>query len=76
MEKENIFDLSPEHVFGTMLVPFSQQALVKDLRALSYNCRSNSCIEHATGIMEEEKIPERLSKGVSTISLTGQQKKV
>lgn len=51
------------------------EALVKDLRALSYNCRSNSCIEHATGIMEEEKIPERLSKGVSTISLTGQQKK-
>ncbi|KAJ0985271.1 hypothetical protein J5N97_003627 [Dioscorea zingiberensis] len=51
------------------------EALIKDLRALSYNCRSNSCIEHATGIMEEEKIPERLSKGVSTISLTGQQKK-
>ncbi|KAH7672296.1 Signal recognition particle subunit SRP68 protein [Dioscorea alata] len=53
----------------------ADEALVKDLKALSYNCRSNSCIEHATGIMEEEKIPERLSKGVSTISLTGQQKK-
>ncbi|RWW08484.1 hypothetical protein GW17_00028064 [Ensete ventricosum] len=29
-----------------------------------------------SGIMEEEKIPEKLSKRVSTISLTGQEKKV
>ncbi|THU46401.1 hypothetical protein C4D60_Mb09t04560 [Musa balbisiana] len=51
------------------------QTLIKDLKVLSNNCRSNSCIEHAAGIMEEEKIPEKLSKGVSTISLTGQEKK-
>lgn len=38
--------------------------------------RSSSCIEHATGIMEEEKAPEILSKKISTISLTGADKKV
>ncbi|WOL14699.1 signal recognition particle subunit SRP68 [Canna indica] len=52
------------------------QTLIRDLKTLSENCRSNSCIEHAAGVMEEEKIPEKLSKGVSTISLTGQEKKV
>lgn len=52
------------------------KALINDLKVLSDNCRSNSCIEHATGIMEEEKIPEKLSKGVSNISLTGREKKV
>lgn len=51
------------------------QALIKDLQILSDNCRSNSCIEHATGIMEDANIPEKLSKGVSTISLTGPEKK-
>lgn len=51
------------------------QALVKDLKVLSDNCRSSSCIEHAAGIMEEEKVPEKLSKGVSKISLTGKEKK-
>lgn len=49
---------------------------MNDLKVLSDNCRSNSCIEHAAGIMEEEKIPEKLSKGVSAISLTGRGKKV
>ncbi|XP_072979213.1 uncharacterized protein [Typha angustifolia] len=51
------------------------KALLKELKALSDNCRANSCIEHAAGIMEEEKIPERLSKGVSTLSLNGEGKK-
>ncbi|EHA8586557.1 hypothetical protein COCNU_scaffold000525G000050 [Cocos nucifera] len=51
------------------------KTLTKDLKVLSDNCRSNSCIEHAAGIMEEERIPEKLSKGVSTISLTGHEKK-
>ncbi|KAK8962898.1 hypothetical protein KSP40_PGU019816 [Platanthera guangdongensis] len=51
------------------------QTIIKDLQILSNNCRSNRCIEHATGIMEEENIPEKLSKGVSTISLTGPEKK-
>lgn len=42
-----------------------------------YNdCRSNICIEHATGVMEEEKAPENLSKKISSISLTGNDKKV
>ncbi|KAJ4751142.1 Signal recognition particle subunit SRP68 [Rhynchospora pubera] len=52
----------------------SEKALVEELKALIENCRSSSCIEHATGIMEEEKIPERLSKGVSSISLNGDKK--
>lgn len=51
------------------------KTLIKDMKVLSDNCRSNSCIEHAAGIMEEEKVPEKLSKGVSTISLTGHEKK-
>lgn len=51
------------------------KTLIEDLKVLSDNCRSNSCIEHAAGIMEEERIPEKLSKGVSTISLTGHEKK-
>lgn len=52
-----------------------KQAFVKELKTLSDNCRSNSCIEHAAGVMEEEKVPEKLSKGVSKISLTGHEKK-
>ncbi|KAG1347994.1 signal recognition particle subunit SRP68 [Cocos nucifera] len=51
------------------------KTLIMDLKVLSDKCRSNSCIEHAAGIMEEERIPEKLSKGVSTISLTGHEKK-
>ncbi|KAK1294773.1 hypothetical protein QJS10_CPA16g01235 [Acorus calamus] len=43
---------------------------IQEMKTLSNSCRSNSCIEHATGIIEEEKAPEKLSKGVSTISLT------
>lgn len=52
-----------------------QALMKKDLKLLSDNCRSNSCIEHSTAIMEEEKIPEKLSKGVSTMSLTAPEKK-
>lgn len=51
------------------------KVLINDLKVLSDNCRSNSCIEHAVGIMEEEKIPEKLSRGVSTMSLTAREKK-
>ena len=39
-------------------------------------CRSNSCIEHAKGIMEEVKAPENLSKRISNMSLTAADKKV
>jgi len=52
------------------------QALIQDLKSLSDNCRSNSCIEHATGIMEEEIVPLKLSKGVSTMSLADGKAKV
>jgi len=52
------------------------QALIQDLKSLSDNCRSNSCIEHATGIMEEEIVPLKLSKGVSTMSLADDKTKV
>ncbi|KAJ3676581.1 hypothetical protein LUZ60_003993 [Juncus effusus] len=51
------------------------KGLIEGLKALSDSCRSNSCIEHATGIAEEEKIPENLSKAVSTISLNTDKKK-
>ncbi|XP_024032500.1 uncharacterized protein LOC112095052, partial [Morus notabilis] len=52
------------------------QAMVKELKVLCEECRSNICIEHATGIMEELKAPENLSKKISNISLTGAAKKV
>ncbi|WVZ60135.1 hypothetical protein U9M48_010193 [Paspalum notatum var. saurae] len=47
----------------------ADKAIIQDLKSLSDNCRSNSCIEHATGIMEAENVPSKLSKGVSTMSL-------
>ncbi|OVA09671.1 hypothetical protein BVC80_9101g207 [Macleaya cordata] len=47
----------------------SDKVMIQDLKVLYDNSRSNICIEHAAGIMEEEKAPEKLSKGVSTISL-------
>ncbi|XP_058107557.1 uncharacterized protein LOC131251074 isoform X2 [Magnolia sinica] len=52
------------------------KVMVRELKALSNNCRSNSCIEHAAAIMEEEKAPEKLSKGVSALSLKGAEKKL
>ncbi|KAH7855630.1 hypothetical protein Vadar_026941 [Vaccinium darrowii] len=53
----------------------TDQAMIKELKMLYDDSRSNSCIEHATGIIEEEKAPEILSKKISTISLTGADKK-
>ena len=47
-----------------------------ELKTLHQQCRSNICIEHATGILEEQKGPENLSKKISTLSLTGADKKV
>ncbi|GAB4845794.1 hypothetical protein Ancab_039203 [Ancistrocladus abbreviatus] len=47
------------------------QAMMEELKTLYGNCRSNICIEHATGIMEEQKVPESLSKKISGISLSG-----
>ncbi|CAL0325259.1 unnamed protein product [Lupinus luteus] len=45
--------------------------MVKELEDLCNECRSNSCIEHAVGIMEEKRTQENLSERVSNISLTG-----
>lgn len=50
--------------------------IIEELKILYDECRSNSCIEHATGIMEELKAPENLSKKISSINLTGVDKKV
>lgn len=50
--------------------------MIKELKTLHDDCRSNSCIEHAAGILEEMKAPEKLSKKISTISLAGGDKKV
>ncbi|KAI7993723.1 hypothetical protein LOK49_LG11G00252 [Camellia lanceoleosa] len=52
------------------------QVMIKELKMLYDDSRSNSYIEHATGIIEEEKAPENLSKKISMISLTGIDKKV
>ncbi|RVX17990.1 Signal recognition particle subunit SRP68 [Vitis vinifera] len=54
----------------------NDQTLIKGLKMLYNDCRSNSCIEHATVIMEEEKAPENLSQKISNISLAGAHKKV
>ena len=50
--------------------------MIKELQTLQKESRSNSCIEHALAIMEEEQAPEKLSQKISTISLTGKDKKV
>ncbi|KAK3042488.1 hypothetical protein RJ639_000212 [Escallonia herrerae] len=52
------------------------QVMAKDLKTTSNDSRSNSCIEHALGIMEEEKAPENLLEKISSISLTGNEKKL
>ncbi|KAF3457790.1 hypothetical protein FNV43_RR02449 [Rhamnella rubrinervis] len=54
----------------------ADQTMIKELKNLCVECRSNSCIEHATGIMEELKAPENLSKKISNISLNGGDKKL
>ncbi|KAI7981263.1 hypothetical protein LOK49_Contig55G00012 [Camellia lanceoleosa] len=54
----------------------ADQVMIKELKMLYDDSRSNSCIEHATGIIEEEKAPENLSKKISRISLTRADKKV
>ncbi|XP_062027077.1 uncharacterized protein LOC133743225 isoform X1 [Rosa rugosa] len=48
-----------------------QQVVIKELKLLCDECRSNSCIEHATGIMEELKAPENLSQQISNIHISG-----
>lgn len=45
--------------------------MMKELEDLCSESRSNSCIEHAMGIMEEKRAPENLSERISNISLSG-----
>ncbi|WVZ21845.1 hypothetical protein V8G54_000389 [Vigna mungo] len=47
------------------------KTMIKELEDLCNECRSNTCIEHALGIIEETKTQENLSEKVSNISLTG-----
>lgn len=54
----------------------ADQAVIKELQTLQKESRSNSCIEHAIAIMEEEQAPEKLSQKISTISLTAKDKKL
>ncbi|KAK6796671.1 hypothetical protein RDI58_004372 [Solanum bulbocastanum] len=54
----------------------ADQVMIKELGTLCNESRSNSCAEHAKGIMEEEKAPENLSKKISNISLNGTDKKM
>ncbi|KAG6410646.1 hypothetical protein SASPL_128711 [Salvia splendens] len=58
------------------LYPKLLTVAIKELKMLHNDCRSNICIEHATGVMEEEKAPENLSEKISSISLTGNYKKL
>ena len=44
--------------------------MVKELETLYKDCRSNSCIEHAMGIMEHEKAPNDLSKKIYDVSIS------
>ncbi|KAL8515369.1 hypothetical protein ACS0TY_014179 [Phlomoides rotata] len=53
----------------------ADQVAINELTTLYNECRSNICIEHATGIMEEERAPENLSNQISNILLTGNNKK-
>lgn len=45
--------------------------MMKELEVLCNECRSNNCVEHALGIMEEKRTRENISEGISNISLTG-----
>ncbi|XP_010553993.1 PREDICTED: signal recognition particle subunit SRP68-like [Tarenaya hassleriana] len=45
------------------------EVVVQELETLCRESRANCCIEHALGIMEAEKAPEKLSKKISSISL-------
>ncbi|XP_058731917.1 uncharacterized protein LOC131603574 [Vicia villosa] len=49
----------------------NNKTVMKELEVLCNEARSNSCIEHALGIMEEKKTQENISEGISNISLTG-----
>jgi signal recognition particle subunit SRP68 len=49
----------------------NNKTMIKELEVLSNECRSNSCTEHALGIMEEKRTQENISEGISNISLTG-----
>lgn len=59
---ESYFDIHTDNIW---------QNMIKELEVLCNECRSNSCIEHALGIIEEKRTQENISQGISDISLTG-----
>ncbi|CAH1419490.1 unnamed protein product [Lactuca virosa] len=62
--------LSEKALKKVQSVATHDQAMVKELETLYKDCRSNSCIEHAMGIMEHEKAPNDLSKKISAVSIS------
>ncbi|KAK4256902.1 hypothetical protein QN277_006564 [Acacia crassicarpa] len=64
-------DLAEDALRKLKMLNGNNQTMMKDLEGLCNECRSNSCIEHAMGIMEEKRAPDNLSKGISNMSLTG-----
>ncbi|VFQ61427.1 unnamed protein product [Cuscuta campestris] len=75
LECANLASFSNHGIHGSLDITY--YVIVNDhLKVLSDESRSHSCIEHARGIMELEKAPENLSKKISAISLSGNEKKV
>ena len=64
------------YILKELLLNLLIQKIIEELKTLIDECRANSCIEHATGIIEEIKAPENLSNKISNMSLTGAEKKV
>ncbi|KAL8095828.1 uncharacterized protein LOC141692615 [Apium graveolens] len=62
--------------FKRLQLSTTDQDLLKDLKVLYSESRSNSCIEHALGIMELEKAPEKLSEKISAMSLSAKEMKL
>ncbi|KAK8705377.1 hypothetical protein V6N13_048980 [Hibiscus sabdariffa] len=73
---ENALHKFQTHSKTDQVSSYYLQAMIKKLKTLYDECRAYSCIELATGINEEVKAPDNLSKKISTISLSGADKKV
>lgn len=54
----------------------SYVSAVQELKELSNHCRTQRCLEHAMEVAEAGKIQDKLSKGVSAITLKDAEKKV
>ncbi|KAK7369600.1 hypothetical protein VNO80_11642 [Phaseolus coccineus] len=64
-------NLADDSLKKLQMLDGNNKTMVKELEDLCKECRSNSCIEHALGTIEEKKTQENLSEKVSNISLTG-----